>query len=111
MGECSRCSTQLLAHGLGITHNDVRSPNILVDDSGAAVLIDWGMGAGSQDRRDHINDLISLVRLFVTNKYFHGFPSSEYNNEDSLPAFLLPLFHAANACDYDALLGLLSTRV
>lgn len=39
------------AHARGVTHRDVKPENILIDRSGSAVLIDWGVAAGQSETK------------------------------------------------------------
>lgn len=41
----SACEAVAYAHARGVVHGDLKPGNIIVDDSGAAVVIDWGGGA------------------------------------------------------------------
>ena len=106
------------AHSLGITHNDVRSPNIVVNSSSnLAVLVDWGMGTSNSGflvTKQKVEDVKNLMRLFIVNKYFHGFSPLVECFEDfrfHIPKILLPLIEKACNCEYDELLELLSVQV
>eukprot|EP01038_Epipyxis_sp_PR26KG_P014896 gene14896-20033_t len=100
-------------HDHGISHNDVRLPNIVVElENRKATLIDWGNAKMDATVEEKMQDIMSLIRLFITNKYFHGFSPvliTESNDKfiESIPRFWLPLFIAAEAFNYEQMIELL----
>jgi tRNA A-37 threonylcarbamoyl transferase component Bud32 len=75
---CAILSALRFVHNHNISHNndDVRLPNIVVElKNGKATLIDWGNAKMDATMEEKMQDIMSLIRLFIINKYFHGFSS------------------------------------
>jgi len=98
------------AHGMGIAHNDIRAPNIVVNEiEKVATLIDWGKASFNNKALSvsFEKDVVDLIKLYITNKLFHGFSIDQ--RFESLPNFVKPLVVAAKNCAYDTLVELISS--
>jgi len=99
------------AHDHGIVHNDLRNPNVLVN-SNHAILVDWGYSTREERYSD---DLVNLVKLYLTNKIFLGISpvdderATVYDFIRLVPQFCRLLFDYAFECDYNNLVASLST--
>jgi DNA-binding SARP family transcriptional activator/tRNA A-37 threonylcarbamoyl transferase component Bud32/WD40 repeat protein len=55
-------SALMSAHGAGVTHNDVKASNVLLDDAGAAYLTDFGIAHTADGPRDVVSaDIAGLA--------------------------------------------------
>jgi serine/threonine protein kinase len=103
------------AHKHGVSHNDIRSPNIIVYNNAStsnSTLIDWGNASISKNKYSFVADMICLVRLFIVNKYFLGV-DSKISNEiffTQIPNFFYLLVELANDLNYNELIKLWSLR-
>ena len=95
------------AHDAGLVHRDVKPGNIIVDDSGKAVLVDFGLVTAEHHSEPETptDDAMALSRLTMTGAFV------------GTPAYMAPEQHfgdavdarsdqwAFSACLYEALVG------
>jgi serine/threonine-protein kinase len=81
------CSALSAVHGAGLTHRDIKAQNIMRDESGRVVLMDFGTG---RDRRTSSTEMVGTP-LYMAPEVFRGEPDRVESDLYSLGVLLYRL--------------------